>query len=646
MICLRFFLFLVLFLSVLSVSAEDSPPPAPKPLTAFSSEQELDAWLLEKKKAFIAWQDKQRKEWQMANKTAELMPASPMLAQAEEESITNAQTAGVDEGGIVKLHGNFLVILRRGRLFTIDIRDRKLDPAFFTDASAPESRDGGWYDELLISGNTVVVIGYSYRKGGTEIVRFTLDETGRLSYKSTHILRSNDYFSSRNYASRLIGNRLIFYTPLYLAFHGDPLDYFPAMRRWDSPEKASGFRRIAPATRIYRFNDAIDSFPLALHTVQICDLSGEEMTCEATAVLGPGGREFYVSKEAVYVWTAPFHIRHDWRHSRSSGKTPAASAVFRLPLDGKREPAALKTRGSPVDQLSFHESGDGHLNVLLRAEGPRFSMWSSEEAGSANLAFFRVSLDRFGDGSEFAPSSSYYPLPPLDMGSVQNRYIGDYLVYGAGNTWRRQNSVTGSAYALNWKNPDVLPVNLRVEHTVDRIEALDGNPLLIGTRGKNLHFSPVHLSFSGEETKADLVDSFVLPNAAQGETRSHGFFYKPDGKDGGILGLPFAGAGAEGWQQIRKASAGVVFLGNDKLQLKKLGVLSVSRVVKQNDNCRVSCVDWYGNSRPLFLKKRIFALMGYELVEGALNPSGEDGHTISEIRRVDFTPRFPSPKHQ
>ena len=38
-------------------------------------------------------------------------------------SITNTQEAGVDEGGIVKVRGDILVILRRGRLFTVSIAD-------------------------------------------------------------------------------------------------------------------------------------------------------------------------------------------------------------------------------------------------------------------------------------------------------------------------------------------------------------------------------------------------------------------------------------------------------------------------------------------------------------------------------------------
>jgi hypothetical protein len=54
----------------------------------------------------------------------------------------------------------------------------------------------------------------------------------------------------------------------------------------------------------------------------------------------------------------------------------------------------------------------------------------------------------------------------------------------------------------------------------------------------------------------------------------------------------------------------------------------------EDDARRVSCVDWYGNARPLFLRGRIFALLGYELVEGR-----EDDGRIRELRRVSFAPR-------
>src|SRR2546427_1008448 len=42
-------------------------------------------------------------------------------SRSRSDEITNVQHAGVDEGGIVKVHGDHLVILRRGRLFTVAI---------------------------------------------------------------------------------------------------------------------------------------------------------------------------------------------------------------------------------------------------------------------------------------------------------------------------------------------------------------------------------------------------------------------------------------------------------------------------------------------------------------------------------------------
>jgi hypothetical protein len=50
-------------------------------------------------------------------------------------------------------------------------------------------------------------------------------------------------------------------------------------------------------------------------------------------------------------------------------------------------------------------------------------------------------------------------------------------------------------------------------------------------------------------------------------------------------------------------------------------------------------VDWYGNARPLFVGQRVFALMGYELVEGVLKDQ-----RIQEVRRVDFGGSPPRPR--
>ena len=131
--------------------------------------------------------------------------------------------------------------------FVRGIGDGSLEPVSAVDAFGPDiDPRGAWYDELLVSGDTAVVIGYSYARGGTEIGLFEISDAGRLSYRATYHLRSNDYYSSRNYASRLIGSKLVFYTPLRLnPFGGEPWGAFPAMRRWRPGASAADFRPIA-----------------------------------------------------------------------------------------------------------------------------------------------------------------------------------------------------------------------------------------------------------------------------------------------------------------------------------------------------------------------------------------------------------------
>ncbi len=180
-----------------------------KTMHSFHSEQELTAYLKE-----LAEKQKRLQRRAEAMSLSSAQPsAAPMESKSAdankdkgEDSVTNVQHAGVDEGGIVKVHGNHLVVLRRGRLFTVAIGDGALNPISSVDAFGPDiDPNGTWYDEMLVSDDTIAVIGYSYQRGGTEVGLFQIDPAGKLSYRSTYHLRSNDYYSSRNYASRLVG---------------------------------------------------------------------------------------------------------------------------------------------------------------------------------------------------------------------------------------------------------------------------------------------------------------------------------------------------------------------------------------------------------------------------------------------------------
>ena len=607
-----------------TVHAANPIKEAAKTMTAFHSDAELARYLRE-----VA--AKQRRVMRMNMVSSDAVgslalpaPASPakeMKASSgadEEESITNVQHAGVDEGGIVKAHGNYLVVLRRGRLFTVSIEDGDLRPTSMVDAFGPDiNPNGTWYDEMLVSKNTIVVIGYSYERGGTEVGLFNIDDAGTLRYRSTYHLRSNDYYSSRNYASRLIGSKLIFYSPLYVNPGAeDPFGTFPAVRKWHKGANPSEFKRIVPATQVYKPEYALDyDYNVALHTVTVCDVASGDFDCKATSVIGPSGRVFYVSPHAVYIWVT------SWSYDDKEARTK--SMVYRMPLDGSA-PNALRVSGSPVDQFSFLESEDGFLNVLVRSDGAGDGMWRAE--GTRGITeLMRVAIDSFTDGSAEVPATNYHKLPTPNGYAFQNRFVGDYLLYGTGSGWGEpQKAQRARLYAVRWARGDVHPVKL--EHGVDRIEAIGSDAVVVGSDGHDLHFTAVRL---GDVPSA--VDDYVEKGASQGELRSHGFFYKPEDEDSGMLGLPISVPGRAGYRHLFENSAAIVFLRNDALHFEELGQLGAQPENAKDDGCRASCVDWYGNSQPLFLRGRVIALLGYEMVEGAV----ERGQ-IREMRRVNY----------
>ncbi|HEX8209952.1 MAG TPA: beta-propeller domain-containing protein [Longimicrobium sp.] len=546
-------------------------------------------------------------------------PAPAAAPPAAGESITNVQHAGVDEGGIVKTHGDHLVILRRGRIFTVRFGGDALQPVAAVDAFGPGiDPRSSWYDELLVSDTLVAVIGYSYRRGGTEVGLFRIDAAGGLAHRGTYQLRSFDYYSPSNYASRLVNGKLVFYAPIDVDVdEEDPFASFPAVRRWGGAD--STFRRTARATRVYRPAGPVsfEDEPV-MHTVTVCDPAGTEMRCESTALLGPQASEFYVSPRAVYVWATQ---EPGWDAKEDA---PSRSVLYRMPLDGTA-PTGVRVTGAPDDQFSFLESGDGHLNVLVHDAALR-----GTNAAPQPLSLLRIPLASFGDGSRAAPVAAYRPLlVPERRGSFENRYVGSWLLYGTGNGVGGPRSAGGAAvFAVRWGARDSVVV-LPVPHGVDRIEAMGTGAVVVGSDSRgDLHFSGVRLG-----TTAALADRYTRSSASQGETRSHGFFYRPDAEESGLLGLPIRGAGASGYDQLRHGSASVLFLRNRAFRFTELGDLA-ARSSNEDDGCRVSCVDWYGNARPIFLRGRIFALLGYELVEGA-----EAGGRIREVRRVSYAPR-------
>ncbi len=547
--------------------------------------------------------------------------AEANAGQAPDESITNNQEQGVDEGGIVKAAGDYFIVLRRGRLFSVrhtDAGKAVLQAVSHVDAQPPGFTQGTWYDEILVSGDRVVLVGYSYRVHATELGLFRLGADGQLSHEATYFLSSNDYYSSRNYASRLVGNKLVFYMPYHL-----PVGYargheakLPSLRQWKQGNELTPWSEMLRKVETYRpVQRAL--YP-TLHTIVTCEL-GESMDCSARGLVGPYGRSFYVAPEAVYLWLGGEYPRAGTTDERRRAQNQAV--LYRLPLDGG-DVTATRVRGMPIDQFSFSLAADGTLRVLASQKAGGDAMWNPEVA-AGELTLVKIAADELGVEPSELPAHRYARLPsPMTYG-LQNRFIRDHLVYGTGTGWDRSES-PHQLYVTPVDRPDQTTA-LMLSHDVERIEVLGDGAAVVGTSGANLVLSAIQLG-EAPSVKATLT----RPNAAQGETRSHGFFFKPDGQGGGVLGLPIRHDGPS-YRHLRYGSAEVVFVKvAPDLSLSPFGALAASET-HVDDRCVVSCTDWYGNARPIFFRGRTYALLGYELVEGVASEEG-----LRERQRLDF----------
>jgi hypothetical protein len=601
-------------------------------LEAFKSDAEFAAFLQKRREA--------TRRRNAANPPPPAPPAAPMAAQESAKAdsvavtgsrssgdrITNTQEADVDEGGIVKKRGDMLVILRRGRLFTVSTAGGQMRPIDHINAFPPGITGGGdWYDEMLISGDRVIVIGYSYARGGTEVNRFRLSPNGQLRFEDAYHLRSNDYYSSRNYASRLIGNRLVYYTPLFLGWGNDPFAGFPAVSRWQKDSKPV-FKRVTQARDVYIVPSQRDDdeAPLdTLHSVMDCDLAAPVMNCKATAVLGPASRTFYVSPTAVYLWVS------DARHWRAGPRGKAQSWLYRMPLDGSEKPSAIGAYGQPTDQFSFREDGRSRLiDVLVRSDGGGDWMWNNEHS-RGDVALLSVPIAWMGDGSRTVNQSRYRRLPSVgeEAWNFQNRFVGNHILYG-GHGYNGGETTTLVAAGLRGG-----PVaQLRLPHAFERLDQLVEDGVVIGNDPRGgLTFTAVDL----RRPMARVGNSFTFPAASQGENRSQAFFFRPDNGDGssGVLGLPITTQLESHYARFLGSGSSILFLKRQNRLFDMAGRLDADAARAIDDSCVASCVDWYGNARPIFIGNRVFALMGYELVEGQLARG-----SIHEVARVNFAP--------
>ena len=193
-------------------------------------------------------------------------------ADTSNPNITNNQMRNVEEGDIVKQIGHHLLVLQDGRIFVIDIRGgggRRLVLADRMNVYR-DPRHHMWYDEMLVFGDRILVTGYSYREDATELSVFRLDQAGRLNREGVFYVSSNDYYDSSNYATRLIGDNLVIYTPFSVASNRRLVQMAGRAPLVGRRERDEALRRAVPVRRRRHLPAGPRLDNPTVHSVSVC----------------------------------------------------------------------------------------------------------------------------------------------------------------------------------------------------------------------------------------------------------------------------------------------------------------------------------------------------------------------------------------
>lgn len=562
-------------------------------------------------------------------------------------SITNNQMRNVEEGDIVKQIDRFLLVLQDGRIFVIDTRgdgSGRLRLTHRIDVYRDPDSDM-WYDEMLVFGDRVLITGYSYDDEASELSVFRLDADGRLAREGVFLISSNDYYDSRNYATRLIGENLVIYTPLEVSEMAWDDFTWPTVRRW-LPEESRYHEiiRSVPlldADQIYR--PVRDTEDPTVHSVSVCPLGPvgpmHDLECRTTAFVGPNRAQWYVTDSDAFLWMVSREYYSydsqacDLPHGFDGDFQPAL--LYRVPIGGAA-PGLIGTRGVPPDQFSLHSSA-GRFRALLKDRQQRCD---GERREAAQLAFLDVPLSSLDARIRDVPRQSYTPLPDVGSHYVANRFTDRYLVYGSLGRWKRgaTEDMLPPAYVVPVERPQGVRA-LDIGHNVIRAEQAGNDIVMTGyRRSGGLLVTLIDL-----DGRPRIASSLQLRGRWESEGRSHAFNSLIEEDGSGLMGLPTVPV--QKWDDRapwRSKASDLTFLEvNMRGELSWAGELERRFDYGEDErgdedgvsgySCEVSCIDWYGNARPIFTDGRIFGLTGTELIEGRI----ERGK-ISEVQRLNI----------
>ena len=264
-----------------------------------------------------------------ARRPEALLRSEPRAASSGSSPDLNGQSK-IDQGDIVELHGDTMVILGSGRLRTALIRAGGMTPVDSVKAF-PRAVDSGeaLEEEMIVEGDLIVVLGYASTHGGILISRFRSDSAGHLRFADASELELGTD-GTPGFSWRSSGRELIIYSQIGLPRSSrEPLGVIPSFRRWDLDGPDGELQPIADAREIYVpvfLRNSRGAAINSLHAITRCEIVAAVVGCRATGILGPEAGDFYAGEDAVFIWAED-------RLHKTSSRCEGVSLVYRLPFD-------------------------------------------------------------------------------------------------------------------------------------------------------------------------------------------------------------------------------------------------------------------------------------------------------------------------
>jgi len=550
-----------------------------------------------------------------------------------EGSVSRSHDINVKQRDIVEQVDDFLVLLRKGTLYSMALNSDADAPAeILSKAEIPIYFDGDSieYENILVTDDFVIVLGVyeADDEEGVEINFYSFTGSGQLEFQERYFFTSSgeeDYYGFLR-TMTVVDNNLVSIVSGYIDYDVE-IDVIKQEKMLPMNVK----RQLAEESgrqpfNVIKRNQWVNSFSslienetyAAVLNCPLDDVFDKGLQCNVTNLFGADAYSYYINQDAVYVSsqyysgaygvmaqsTEEYLQRTD--HDVSVDFDDGYSAFYRVGLDYEDVTAVLY-EGYLLNHSSYEVIDDSFVALLKK-----------EETGVPDTSVYglRFSLGQFSALPTLLPESDYQFLTSDDGRISANRFNEDLTVLAKSSGGYKE---PAKNELIIWDSLDEEVFSVDSDFTISSLYFKGDDLLSIGFNEDDGLALEVWSTKSGIESvflkhydnyiPADNLhdESFLGKNASQSTWGVPVYRLDDDGET-----IEFNGDSIVDMQYFEiMPDSSIVELG----QL-------MSNPQDIDDECQSSCGNWYSVERSFIVSDSVYAVIENEIIKGAFTSEG------------------------